>query len=100
MNKFDGLRKGNPQNSHQFRAGAGAEGGDLYWYIYIPPPDYLVKVWVGPSADVCVWVVEHANRKTVTSLDVVYALKHTGRTLYVSFFVVISWGRGGERGVY
>ena len=25
---------------------------------------------------------EHANRKTVTALDVVYALKHQGRTLY------------------
>jgi histone H4 len=25
---------------------------------------------------------EHANRKTVTSLDVVYALKRQGRTLY------------------
>jgi histone H4 len=27
---------------------------------------------------------EHAKRKTVTSLDVVYALKRQGRTLYVS----------------
>jgi len=25
---------------------------------------------------------EHAKRKTVTSMDVVYALKHQGRTLY------------------
>ena len=25
---------------------------------------------------------EHAKRKTVTSLDVVYALKRSGRTLY------------------
>lgn len=26
--------------------------------------------------------MEHARRKTVTSMDIVYALKHQGRTLY------------------
>ena len=33
---------------------------------------------------------EHAKRKTVTSLDVVYALKRQGRTLYVSRLVPAS----------
>jgi histone H4 len=33
------------------------------------------------SAD-AVTYTEHAKRKTVTSLDVVYALKRQGRTLY------------------
>lgn len=28
---------------------------------------------------------EHARRKTVTAFDVVYALKHSGRTLYGTF---------------
>lgn len=28
--------------------------------------------------------LEHANRKTVTTLDVVYALKKQGNTIYVS----------------
>jgi histone H4 len=33
---------------------------------------------------------EHAKRKTVTSLDVVYALKRQGRTLYGQSFYAIS----------
>merc|ERR1711939_1228062 len=33
---------------------------------------------------------EHAKRKTVTSLDVVYALKRQGRTLYGSYLLTAS----------
>ena len=42
-----------------------------------------------PGTDLCFQVIrdsvtytEHAKRKTVTALDVVYALKRSGRTLY------------------
>jgi histone H4 len=40
---------------------------------------------LSPSADVIrdsVTYTEHSKRKTVTALDVVYALKRQGRTLY------------------
>jgi histone H4 len=33
---------------------------------------------------------EHAKRKTVTALDVVYALKRSGRTLYGFGYVVFA----------
>ena len=49
----------------------------------------VFRVLFGVFADVLVQVIrdsvtytEHAKRKTVTALDVVYALKRSGRTLY------------------
>lgn len=49
----------------------------------------VFRALFGVSADVLVQVIrdsvtytEHAKRKTVTALDVVYALKRSGRTLY------------------
>ena len=48
----------------------------------------LLPLWAEPdpeTADVIrdsVTYTEHAKRKTVTALDVVYALKRSGRTLY------------------
>jgi histone H4 len=33
-------------------------------------------------SDVSVFITEHARRKTVTNLDIVYALKRQGRTIY------------------
>ena len=55
----------------------------------VSPPHRLVR-FVYSSSDLfnfqvirdSVTYTEHAKRKTVTSLDVVYALKRSGRTLY------------------
>lgn len=44
-------------------------------------PDTLSDSIQGVIRD-AVTYTEHAKRKTVTSLDVVYALKRQGRTLY------------------
>ena len=35
-----------------------------------------MKIYVDPS------YTEHAKRKTVTAMEIVYALKHQGRILY------------------
>jgi histone H4 len=45
--------------------------------VCLAPADYLAQV-IRDS----VTYTEHAKRKTVTALDVVYALKRSGRTLY------------------
>jgi histone H4 len=47
--------------------------------IQCPPWPQLTRAQVIRDA---VTYTEHAKRKTVTSLDVVYALKRQGRTLY------------------
>lgn len=42
----------------------------------------VLKVFLENVIRDAVTYTEHAKRKTVTSLDVVYALKRQGRTLY------------------
>ena len=42
----------------------------------------VLKVFLENVLRDAVTYTEHANRKTVTALDVVYALKRQGRTLY------------------
>ena len=42
----------------------------------------ILKVFLENVIRDAVTYTEHARRKTVTNLDVVYALKHQGRTLY------------------
>ncbi|GMF31549.1 unnamed protein product [Phytophthora lilii] len=42
----------------------------------------VLKVFVSNLVSDALVYTEHANRKTVTTMDVVYALKHQGRTLY------------------
>jgi len=42
----------------------------------------VLKVFVSNLIQDAVVYTEHANRKTVTMRDVVYALKHQGRTIY------------------
>ncbi|KAG7571198.1 hypothetical protein FFLO_00871 [Filobasidium floriforme] len=44
----------------------------------------VLKTFLEGTIRDAVTYTEHAKRKTVTSLDVVYALKRQGRTLYVS----------------
>ena len=48
----------------------------------------MLKVFLENVIRDAVTYTEHARRKTVTALDVVYALKRQGRTLY---------GFGGEQ---
>ena len=52
----------------------------------------VLKVFLENVIRDAVTYTEHAKRKTVTALDVVYALKRQGRTLYgfVRFFLYIS----------
>ena len=42
----------------------------------------VLKVFLETVVRDAVTYTEHARRKTVTAMDVVYALKHQGRTLY------------------
>ncbi|XP_063886291.1 histone H4-like [Scylla paramamosain] len=42
----------------------------------------VLKVFLENVIRDAVTYTEHAKRKTVTAMDVVYALKHQGRTLY------------------
>ena len=42
----------------------------------------VVKVFLTKVIEDAVEYTKHAQRQTVTALDVVYALKHSGRTLY------------------
>ena len=42
----------------------------------------VLKVFLENVIKDCVTYTEHAKRKTVTAMDVVYALKRQGRTLY------------------
>ena len=57
--------------------------------LYITLQDYIlytrfscVKVFLENVIRDAVTYTEHAKRKTVTAMDVVYALKRQGRTLY------------------
>ena len=49
--------------------------------IYKEVRDVLQK-WLGSVVKDAITYTEHAKRKTVTAMDVVYALKRQGRTLY------------------
>lgn len=51
----------------------------------------VLKIFLENVIRDSVTYTEHAKRKTVTSLDVVYALKRSGRTLYgyVFSFVIV-----------
>ena len=40
--------------------------------------DYFLGIIVKDAAVFC----EHAKRKTITAMDVIYALKRSGRTIY------------------
>ncbi|KFQ51936.1 Histone H4, partial [Pelecanus crispus] len=42
----------------------------------------MLKVFLENVIRDAVTYMEHAKRKTVTAMDVVYALRHQGRTLY------------------
>ena len=46
------------------------------------PSDHRTQVFLENVIRDAVTYTEHARRKTVTALDVVYALKRQGRTLY------------------
>ena len=48
----------------------------------------VLKVFLENVIRDAVTYTEHAKRKTVTALDVVYSLKRQGRTLFVSFCLV------------
>jgi histone H4 len=48
-------------------------------FVHITP---LTQIFLENVIRDSVTYTEHAKRKTVTSLDVVYALKRQGRTLY------------------
>ena len=50
-------------------------------YVYLPSSICLRLTILQVIRD-SVTYTEHAKRKTVTALDVVYALKRSGRTLY------------------
>jgi hypothetical protein len=47
-----------------------------------PPPTKKSQVFLENVVRDAVTYTEHARRKTVTAMDVVYALKRQGRTLY------------------
>jgi histone H4 len=53
----------------------------ISFYIYEYSRDVLKGFLTGVVKDAITYT-EHAKRKTVTALDVVYALKRQGRTLY------------------
>ncbi|KAG6954626.1 hypothetical protein JG687_00011696 [Phytophthora cactorum] len=42
----------------------------------------VLNVFVRNLAQDALKYTEHANRKTMSTMDVIYALKHQGRTLY------------------
>jgi len=65
------LDKHSPLHTHAY----------LYVVIYEETRGVLKTFLEGVIRD-AVTYTEHAKRKTVTSLDVVYALKRQGRTLY------------------
>jgi histone H4 len=53
----------------------------ISFYIYEYSRDVLRAFLAGVVRDAITYT-EHAGRKTVTSMDVVYALKRQGKTLY------------------
>eukprot|EP00959_Pyramimonas_sp_CCMP1952_P105788 2212031-Pyramimonas_sp.AAC.2 len=42
----------------------------------------VLKAFLTATIRDCVYLMEHARRKTITPMDVVFALKRQGRTLY------------------
>ena len=52
-----------------------------FWLIY-EETRVVLKVFLENVMRDAVTYTEHARRKTVTAMDVVYALKRQGRTLY------------------
>ncbi|KAF8778968.1 Histone H4 like protein [Argiope bruennichi] len=59
----------------------------------------VLKVFLENVIRDAVTYTEHAKRKTVTAMDVVYALKRQGRTLYgfgEGFHVLLGAGTGGD----
>ncbi|KHJ91505.1 core histone H2A/H2B/H3/H4 [Oesophagostomum dentatum] len=57
----------------------------------------VLKVFLENVIRDAVTYCEHAKRKTVTAMDVVYALKRQGRTLYVLSIAAMSGrGKGGK----
>ncbi|KAH1214330.1 Histone H4 [Glycine max] len=48
----------------------------------------VLKIFLENVIRDAVTYTEHARRKTVTAMDVVYALKRQGRTLYVIIYVL------------
>jgi histone H4 len=59
------------------RGGVKRISGLIYEEVRIVLKQFLEKV-----VRDAVWYTEHARRKTVTAMDIVYALKRQGRTLY------------------
>lgn len=43
---------------------------------------FVLRSWLQKVLGDAIAYTDHAHRKTVTKLDVLYALKHNGRTLY------------------
>ena len=52
------------------------------WFDRIYLPFFFFEVFLENVIRDAVTYTEHAKRKTVTAMDVVYALKRQGRTLY------------------
>lgn len=50
--------------------------------LVLPPCSISFQVFLENVIRDAVTYTEHAKRKTVTAMDVVYALKRQGRTLY------------------
>lgn len=59
------------------RAGCKRIGGPVYEECRL-----VCKVFVSKIIRDAICYTEHARRKTVTCMDVIYALKRSGRTLY------------------
>ncbi|CAM1332825.1 HIST2H4A (predicted) [Pycnogonum litorale] len=58
-------------------------GGVKHIYgLIIEENRYILKVLLENAIRDAITYTEHANRKIVTAMDVVYALKRQGRTLY------------------
>ena len=54
----------------------------LYCIVFVSKNLYYNQVFLENVIRDSVTYTEHARRKTVTAMDVVYALKRQGRTLY------------------
>ena len=60
----------------------GAKRHTFLIFIYPAYKSLIVQVFLENVIRDAVTYTEHAKRKTVTAMDVVYALKRQGRTLY------------------
>ena len=59
------------------RGGVKRISGLIYEEVHVVIKDFLIQIIKD-----AVTYTEHARRKTVTAMDIVYALKRNGRTLY------------------